>query len=262
MTTPRDYVDVETAKHARGMRLVLTRGVPGPWSESAKSILWVKKIPYLAVAQEGGGTNDDLVAWIGRPDAPVTVYDDEKPRAGWMEILWQAERIAPEPRLIPDDVELRAAMFGYAHELCGENGLGWSRRLMMIDKMLPRDGDPLRGDGPAERMGKRYGYSREAAAKAPARAVAILTALSKRFRDQRAAGHDYLLGESLTALDIYWAAFAALIEPLPVELCPTPDWIRPFCVCDDETVRSAVDPALLRHRDFVYQRHLELPVRL
>lgn len=257
-----DYVDLETAVPARGMRLVLTRGVPGPWSESAKSILYVKRIPFLKVAQEAAGENAALKAWTGHANAPVAMYDDEPARAGWAEILRLAERIAPEPRLVPEDARQRAAMFGYAQELCGELGFGWNRRLMMIDRMLPSDGDPLRGNGPAETLGRRYGYSRAAAAAARDNVAAILIELSRLLREQRAAGERYLIGSSLTALDIYWAAFAALIDPLPSELCPMPDGLRRFYVLDDDRVRAAMDPLLMAHRDFVYESHLELPLRL
>lgn len=149
----REYTDIDTARSARGMRVALTRGVPGPWSESAKSILWVKKIPYLAVAQEGGGANEALLEWTGHANAPLTMYDDEAPRAGWIDILQQAERIAPEPPLIPAGIELRAKMFGYANEIAGENGLGWSRRLMMLDAMLPKLAIPWPARASARRSG-------------------------------------------------------------------------------------------------------------
>jgi len=257
-----DYVDVETAAHARGLRLVLTRGVPGPWSESAKGIFHVKRIPVLRVAQEAAGENAELKAWTGHANAPVAVYDDEVPRAGWAEILQLAERIAPEPRLIPEDARLRATMFGYAYELCGELGFGWNRRLMMMDKMLPRDGDPLSGNGPAQTLGRRYGYSRAAAAAARERAASSLAALSGLLREQHAAGSRYLVGDSLSALDIYWAAFAALVDPLPHAVCSIPDGLRSIYVLDDDRVRTAMDPLLMKHRDFVYETHLELPLRL
>src|SRR3546814_17802649 len=46
----------------------------------------------------------------------------------------------------------------------------------------------------------------------------------ERLRDQLAAqqarGRNYLIGEALSALDIYWAAMAGAIDPLPPELCP------------------------------------------
>ena len=260
--TATEYVDIDTARNARGLRLVLTRGVPGPWSQAAKGIFWVKRVPHLRVAQEAGGENTALVEWTGSANAPVAVYDDEPPRSGWIDILRLAERVAPEPSLIPEDPHLRAMMFGYANELCGEQGFGWNRRLMMIDRMLPRDGEPLRGEGPAQTLGRRYGYSRDAAAKAPARVAAILRALSTRLRDQHAAGRPFFIGERLSALDIYWATFAALVEPLPSDLCPTPDYLRPFYVLGDPEVRSAADPLLLEHRDRIYREYLELPVRL
>jgi glutathione S-transferase len=259
---PLDYVDVDTARGARGLRLVLTQGVPGPWSQAAKGIFWVKRVAYLAVAQEGGGANEALVAWTGRADAPVALYDDEAPRSGWIDILRLAERIAPEPALIPEDPHLRARMFAYANELCGEQGFGWSRRLMMLDRLLPRDGEPLRGEGPIETLGRRYGYSREAAAKAPAQAASILRALSTVLSDQYAAGRLFFVGDRLSALDIYWAVFAALVEPLPQELCPMVDYLRPFYVLDDSDVRGAAAPLLLEHRDRIYHEYLELPVRL
>ncbi|HET9062523.1 MAG TPA: glutathione binding-like protein [Candidatus Binatia bacterium] len=262
MTAATDYVDIDTARNTRGLRLVLTRGVPGPWGESAKGILWVKRIPYSRVAQEAGGANEALIAWTGRADAPIAMYDDEPPRSGWIDILRLAERIAPEPALIPEDPHLRARMFGYANELCGEHGFGWSRRLMMIDRMLPRDGDPLRGEGPMQTLGRRHGYSRAAAAKAPARVAAILSALSAVLSEQYAAGRPFFVGDRLSALDIYWAAFAALLEPLPSDLCPTPDYIRPLYVLDDPELRSTAAPLLAEHRDRVYREYLELPVRL
>ena len=96
-----EYRSVSEARDMPGLRLVLTAGVPGPWGEAAKSILHVKKIPYTAVAQLGGMENEDLVAWTGRANAPVAVYGSEAPRDGWAEILLLAERLAPEPRLVP-----------------------------------------------------------------------------------------------------------------------------------------------------------------
>ena len=56
-----EYVDVERARAMTGLRLVLTSGVPGPWSEAAKSILHVKKLPCVKVRQELGGANRELL---------------------------------------------------------------------------------------------------------------------------------------------------------------------------------------------------------
>jgi hypothetical protein len=171
-----EWIDVAAARERPGLRLVLTRGVPGPWGESAKGLFHAKGIPFARVAQEIGGENDALRAWTGRDDAPVAVWNDEPPRAGWAEIAWLAERIAPEPRLIPEDVEERARMFGLGRELAGELGLGWCRRLMLVDFLLRHA--PQLPVGPY--LARRYGHTPEAAAAAPARVAAILRALSAR----------------------------------------------------------------------------------
>ena len=89
---------------------------------------------------------------------------------------------------MPENARLSASMFGYAHELCGELGFGWNRRLMMLDKMLPRDGDPLRGNGPAETLGRRYGYSRAGAEAARTNVAATLAELSRLLRDAARVG--------------------------------------------------------------------------
>jgi glutathione S-transferase len=109
-------------------------------------------------------------------------------------------------------------------------------------------------------MAAKYGYSTEAAAAAPARVADLLRLFSTQLARQRAAGSRFLIGDRLTVLDVYWATFAAMLEPLPEELCPMPQTIRFLYRLDDPSVRAALDPALLAHRDFVYREFLELPV--
>ena len=122
-----EYLDPEAARDLPGLRLVLTAGVPGPWGEAAKSIFHVKKIDYVPVRQDGGMANEALEAWTGQTNAPQAVLDDEPARSGWAAILLLAERLAPEPRLVPQDRRERALCFGLSHELCGEDGLAWKR---------------------------------------------------------------------------------------------------------------------------------------
>lgn len=63
------------------------------------------------------------------------LYEEERPRSLWSEILLLAERLLSSPPLIPVDQSARAQMFGLAHEICGEDGLGWSRHLLMFDSL-------------------------------------------------------------------------------------------------------------------------------
>ncbi|HEY2774583.1 MAG TPA: hypothetical protein VGK20_11110 [Candidatus Binatia bacterium] len=259
MQTAFEYLSVADARSRRGLRLVLSAGVPGPWGEAAKSILHVKSIPYAAVAQYATMANEELVEWTGHANAPVAMCDDEPPRSGWAEILFLAERVAPEPSLVPADALERALMFGLAREICGEHGLGWSRRLMMIDSLVA-PGAPEQGRRAGEVLGARYGYSAEVAAAAPARVASILVAFSAQLGRQRAAGRDFLVGSSLTALDIYWAAFTVMLAPLAGADCPLPDNLRRWYSAVGPVVAAALDPALLEHRDRIYRSYLKLPM--
>lgn len=251
------FVDVETGRALPGLRLVLTAGVPGPWSEAAKGILHVKKLPYVRVRQEMGEANEPLAAWTGQTSAPVLAWNDERPRTTSHEILFLAERLAPEPALVPDDAEERARMLGYAHELIGEQGFGWQRRLMLLHPMLAAAGDAA-PEG-IRRMAGKYGYSAAAAEAAPARVIAILRMLAAQLERQHAEGLRFLVGDRLSALDVYWATFAALLAPLPDELCPMQPGLRAVYTAHGP-VRDALEPVLLAHRDFVYHEYLALPV--
>jgi glutathione S-transferase len=253
-----EYIEVAKARAMTGLRLVLTPGVPGPWSEAAKGILHVKKIPYVKVSQELGGANRELLEWTKQASAPVMVFHDERPRSLWSDQLYLAERLQPHPPLIPADRDDRILMFGYANEICGENGFGWTKRLLII-----RQG--LENPDPAGRqlfiyLGEKYGYTDATAEAAPARLVGILDALAARLEAQRKRGSRFFIGDALTALDIYWATFAVMNDPMPDELCPLSPAFRRVYTNTDPTIKSATVPILLEHRDFIYHNFLELPL--
>jgi glutathione S-transferase len=258
-----EWIDVATARKLPGLRLVITSGVPGPWGEAAKGLFHVKGIAYARVRQDVGRENDELFAWTGLRNAPIAVYEDEPARSGWAEILFLAERLRPTPSLIPADPGERALMFGLAHELMGENGLGWCRRLMLFHEMMGgADEPPPALRGVLGRMLRQYRYRREDALAAPARVAQILRLLSQRLRAQQEQGRAYLMGAQLTALDIYWAAMAALLDPLPPALCKLPEGLRKSYTATQPEIVAALDPALIELRDTIYERFLELPIEL
>jgi hypothetical protein len=253
-----NYVPIDEAKGMKGLRLVLT-AIPGPpWTEAAKAVFHVKRIPYVPVAQQPMVTNDALRAWTGHENAPIAVYEDEKARAGWAEILFLAERLAPEPRLIPTAPEDRVLMFGLAHEICGEDGLGWNRRHVMVRDAYERQHGVSKDIG--DYLAVRYGYNEAAAKRAPARVAEILRSLAKQLREQRERGRRFLVGDSLSALDLYWATFAVLLQPLPPAECAMPDFLRTSYTVTEGPIKEALDPALLEHRDRIYRDYLELPI--
>ena len=90
----------------------------------------------------------------------------------------------------------------------------------------------------------------------------VLQLLSQRLKDQKAKGSKFLIGDSLTALDVYWATFAALVSPLPPDKCPMAEGLRIALEAGDPEVNKTLDPALIVHRDFIYNEYLVLPMEL
>ena len=256
-----NYVEPEAARNLPGLRLVLTTGVPGPWGEAAKSVFYVKKVDYVPVRQTASEPNEALVAWTGHRNAPQAVYEDERPRVGWTEILMLAERLSSEPSLIPAEPRDRALMFGLTHEIASEDGLAWNRRHQLLAPML---GSPEAETSPelagGRLLGASYGFSPEALARSNERICQVLGLLSDQLARQQQAGSEYLVGDRLSAVDIYWATFCAMIRPLPAELNPMPDFVRGAYEGLTPEVAAAVDEDLIAHRDKVYERHLELPL--
>jgi glutathione S-transferase len=257
-----EYINVEEARNLSGLRVVLTPGVPGPWSESLKGILYVKKIPYVKARQEIGGENRALKEWSAQATAPVMAWNDEPPRSTWIEQLYLAERLQPSPSLIPTNIEERALMFGYCNELCGQHGFGWAKRLMLVHPTLTNPNADKGSRVFSTYIGDKYGYNAAEAEAAPRHCAQILQLLSNRLEQQRARGSRFFIGNQLSALDIYWAAFAALVQPLPHDQCPMPQSFRTLYTNTDPTIQAAAKPILFEHRDFIYSEYLELPVDL
>ncbi len=255
---PVEFVDFEAARDRDGLRMVVVPGVPSPWGEAAKGIFHVKQIPWVAVRLDPG--NDAMAEWSGERSGPVAIYEDEAPRGGWAQILLLAERLAPEPALLPRDAGQRALAMGIAHELCGEMGLGWCERNASVHSAL--NGGPGFPKGVAKYLADKYHYRESEGELYRQRVVEILRALAARLEAQRDAGSRYYLGDSLTAVDIYSATFLAMFGPLPPEQCAMPDAMRAAFEANDEETTAALAPILFEHRDHVYAEHLELPLTL
>ena len=253
-----EYIGVEEARKRTGLRMVVVGDVPSPWGEAAKGILHIKRIQWAAVRLVYD--SEPLREWAGQRSGPVAIYDDERPRAGWAEILLLAERLAPTPALLPADPAERALVFGISHEICGEAGLGWSRRLQLIHAGLQSAGGFP--EQVAKYLGKKYGYRPETGAAAAARVAALLGLLASRLRAQHENGSRYYLGNSLTAVDVYSATFMALLRPLPHEQCAMSAGTRAAFETRDAQTERALEPILLEHRDMMYAQYLELPLSL
>jgi glutathione S-transferase len=241
-----------------GLRVVLVKGMPSPWGQAAKTMFEIKGLEYVAAPWLPGEPNADIAAWGGEASAPIVAWAKEKPIHRWVDILYLAERLAPKPSLIPVDALQRVLMIGLSHEICGEMGIGWNRRLQLFAPAYA-SGNPPAG---VTRMGGKYGYNEGDAKAAGERIAASLKALTTQLKSQYARGARYFVGGAVSALDIYWTAFANLLEPLPKEQCPMPEeWRRAF-VATDPVVRTALDPLLLEHRARIFREYFRDPMEL
>jgi glutathione S-transferase len=253
-----EYVSVEEAMKRGGLRMVVVGDVPSPWGEAAKGVLHIKGIEWVAVRL--AYDSEALKSWAGERSGPIAIYEQERPRSGWAEILLLAERLAPAPSLLPSDPAERAQVFGLAHEICGEGGLGWSRRLQLVHAGLQKAGGfPERV---AKYLGKKYGYSPEIGAASGRRMAELLGMLAARLKAQRKAGSRYYVGDSLSATDVYSATFTGMFRPLPPEQCKMDASTRAAFEARDPQTQAALDPILFEHRDMMYAEYLELPLSL
>ena len=246
-----NYVEPAAARDMDGLRLALTAHLPAPYSLSARAIFDHHGVAYTPVLQVAAGANEDLVAWTGHRNAPVAVYNDEAPRVGWLEILHLAERLGTGPSLIPPGIGERMLMVGLSNELLGENGFIWNLRLVMLSLGGPERAAQERARNP---MYDQYGYSEAGAATGIELARTVLEQLTAQLIAQRKAGSRYIVGDALTAVDIYWAYFSQGVKTLPEARCSMPAGMRKAYEIAGGML-GGQDPILVEHRDRVFAEH-------
>ena len=203
----------EAAKMQEGTRITFIPGVQALYAEALKNICYVKKIPIIRALHPMMGvdkeTGEDRQARLyeltSQTSLPTMLHNEERPRNVWTEQLALAEAIgAPDsPLLIPEDFESRVDMFGLCAVVLAEDGLVWNMRIM--------------NDGP---LGRKYGYSEAASAAAPAKVAKVLALLDRRLQSQAEQGSKYLVGNAVSAADIYWATMSMCVTATPPDLMP------------------------------------------
>ena len=251
-----EYLSVEQAKNHPGLRLVLTRGVPGPWSEAAKAIFGLRKLDYAAVTQVGGRDNAELIEWTGHRNAPIALLENEPPRVRWLEILDLAERLGSGPSLYPGDRRDRIQMVGLINEIAGEGGFAWNARLLMLHAGVMARGE-LVGVSPSTR--REYQYDAGRVEEAKMLIESFLDDFAALIKTQYDNGSRYLVGSNLTAADVYWAYFSNMLQSLPPEQNPMPDGLRQSWAVLGKSVQGW-NKVLIEHRDRIFEEHLILPL--
>jgi len=203
----------DAAAMTTGTRVTFIPGIPAMYAEALKNICFVKGVPLTRALHPMMGIDDAsgkdrqarLYELTSQTSLPTMFHDEERPRNVWIEQLALADRIgkAGTPSLIPDDVELQVEVLGLCAVVLGEDGFVWNLRLL--------------GDSP---LARKYGYSEEASATAPGKMGAIVRVIDERLETQQGRGSRYLVGDAVTAADVYWATMSMCVIPPPPEIMP------------------------------------------
>ena len=95
-----------------------------------------KELDFVVSHQIPMAENPELLAWSGTNSGPVVAWNEETPVNRWNDILFLLERLNSKKKLVPEIPSDRIKVMGLSHEICGELGFGWNRRL---DFMRPAD---------------------------------------------------------------------------------------------------------------------------
>jgi glutathione S-transferase len=259
----KEWVSLSDGLKRPGLRLVLVRaGVPSPWSEFCRAIFHLKQLDYEQVDGRDPVTGFTLLRQTTAQESmPVAFWNDERPRTNWLELLHLAERLGEQPRLLPDNSEERARATGLCAELCSEGGFGWHRRVLLIHSLLTNDDFGERERRIGHYLAGKYGYQSSSVPHSVQRCEEIVATFA-RLHSARNGSDVYFEGNGPSAVDLAWAAFAALIRPLPHEHCSMSDTWRSLYTWEPTMTSAQTVDALLQRRDRVYAAHLQMPVVL
>ena len=250
----------EAAALKNGTRITFIPGVQALYAEALKNICFVKDIPVIRALHPMMGmdkeTGEDrqkrLFELTSQTSLPTMFYNEERPRNVWIEQLAMAEQIgsADSPTLIPAEMAHRADMLGLCAGLLGEDGLVWNMRIM--------------NDGP---LGRKYGYSDDASAAAPGKVAEVIALLDQRLQQQAEQGSRYLVGDTLTAADIYWATMSMCITDTPPEIMPATEQnqgMLKFFAANAKVpaIAEALSSAIAEHQHYVFTTYCETPAVL
>ncbi len=251
-----EFVEIDVARAASGVRIVVSGAVPSPWSEAAKGLFLIARVPVLAVRSKRG--SPEITAWTGVDNVPAVFHASEPVRTTWAPITTLAARLAGPGVLLPDDLAARSQMMGLLHEVAGEDGIGWNARLAMIHASLVSEGTRGFPLPVAQYLAPRYGYATERMIEVRSRIETQLGALG----DALGAGA-YFGGTRPSALDVYCATFLTPLTAIPEDDCPalSPRLRLAFGSAHEE-LGSLVPAHLLAHRTRMFERHLAWPIAL
>jgi len=261
------WIKLDEVENVGGMRMSWIPEIGPIWCAwlAVKQILHIKNIPVVLVHHQD---NDKLYQITAQRSFPVLWWEDERPRSAWLEQVTLADRVGAGPKLIPEDAAGRIEMFGVLNELLGnEDGFCTHKRQMAFTKW----GETME---PAQQFTNEFvkKYQFVDPARAPRRVVEVLNLLDGMLIRQAENGSKYLIGRSLTVLDIYAAASVAVMAaPAGSPMGPTAFPREMFgrkhitflmdyfaaSTADHQEIVAAFTPRLQAHRDFIMASYFE-----
>ncbi len=250
----------EAAEMEKGTRVTFVPGMQAMYAEALKNICYVKKIPLIRVLhpqmgfdkKTGRDRQAKLYELTSQTSLPTMFHNKERPRNVWIEQLALAEKIGSKdsPSLIPENFKLRAEMFGLCAIILAEDGLVWNMRILI--------------DSP---LGAKYGYSEEASNVAPKKIAEVLTLIDNCLKEQEMLGSPYLLGDSLSAADIYWATMSMTVLPAPPEIMPRTQQNQGMLMYFKSNakltlIKDALSKRIELHQQYILKTYCETPAVL
>ena len=250
----------EAAKMKSGTRITFIPGIQAIYAEALKNICHVKKIKIIRVLHPLMGkdkkTGEDRQAKLyeltSQTSLPTMFHEDERPRNVWIEQLALAEKIgsSESESLIPDNFQERADMFGLCAIVLGEDGLVWNMRIL--------------SDGP---LARKYGYSDDASSKASSKMAEIIKLIDLQLEKQEEKESKYLIGDKISAIDIYWSTISMTILPASLEIMPKTkqnEGMLFFFEANSKIpeIKEVLSDRILSHRDYILKTYCETPAVL
>jgi len=260
-TTSPEFISLEeAAEMKKGTRITFIPGIQAIYAEALKNICFVKKIkitrvlhPLMGVDKKTGKDRQArLYELTSQTSLPTMFHDEERPRNVWIEQLALAEEIgSPDSvNLIPDNFQLRVDMFGLCAIVLGEDGLVWNMRIL--------------SDGP---LARKYGYSDDASSKSPSKMAEIIKLIDLQLKKQEEKGSQYLIGDKISAVDIYWSTISMTILPASLEIMPKTkqnEGMLFFFEANSKIpeIKEVLSDRILSHRDYILKTYCETPAVL
>ncbi len=250
----------EAAKMKEGTRITFIPGLQAIYAEALKNICYVKKIkiirvlhPFMGIDKKTGKDRQaELYALTSQTSLPTMLHDEERPRNVWIEQLALAEEIGASDsiNLIPNNFKERAEMYGLCAIVLGEDGLVWNMRIL--------------SDGP---LARKYGYSDDASSMAPTKMAEIISLINSQLKSQEENNSKYLVGDSLSAADIYWSTISMTFLPASVEIMPKTkqnEGMLFFFEANSKIpeIKEVLSDRILSHRDYILKTYCETPAVL